>query len=494
MAFKHGFFNAIYDEQAGDYFPRYDAGDFARRFSLYFTNGVFYNASNALQVTAGNGMQVRASAGAVNINGYDGVNEQVELLELSTADPFYPRYDIVTVRLDISNKKIGFNVIKGVAGASPAIPTIDNLVRSSSMYDLMLAYIYVPAGATAITNANITDTRGNNSVCGFVAGTVNQLATDTFWTQWQARFNEYAERQETDFMAWWNGLKARLETLDVTALLSRQDALEARLNAYHELNYICTGVDDNFNLSTLVQLLYEKVGYGNAVVKVYGEFRATNPIEGTGTASSWYKWLKFGNPNNSNIRVTVDFSECEYFNVSFKSGAYNTLINGGGVHIKGLNVYAKYTTAGTAIRIFDNSSAYILCENCYFNITGYQNSIIAPNGTFKDCKAIVRNTTGNSYCFATAQQGLIRVVGGEYCAYTADGAGISAVCGQVSAPGGSVLNGVNCPTVAESGYYQTNAVYITGGSSSVTNTITTLPILATGGAISGTLAINRPNL
>ena len=115
MAFKHGFFNAIYDEQAGDYFPRYDAGDFARRFSLYFTNGVFYNASNALQITAGNGLQVRASAGAVNINGYDGVNEQVELLELSTADPFYPRYDIVAVRLDISNKKIDFNVITGVA-------------------------------------------------------------------------------------------------------------------------------------------------------------------------------------------------------------------------------------------------------------------------------------------------------------------------------------------------------------------------------------------
>lgn len=494
MAFKHGFFNAVYDSNAGDYFPRYEASEFARRFSLYFTNGVFYNASTALQVTAGVGMEVRANAGAVNINGYDGVNEQAEKLSISASDPFYPRYDIISVRLDITNKKIGFVVTKGEAVQNPAIPNVDMLERSSLRYDLMLAYVYVPAGATAITNANITDTRGNSAVCGYVTGTVNQLDTATFWTQWQARFNEYATQQEADFTEWWNGLRARLETIDATALLNRQDDLEARLNEYHEIDYICTGENDNVHLSDLVQLLYERAGYGNAVVKVYGEFVATNPIEGAGTASSWYKWLKLGNPNNSKIRVTVDFTNCKYFNVDIKSGAYNTIINGGGVHIKGLTVYARYTAVGTAIRIFDNSSAHILCEDSYFNITGYQNSTIAPSGTFRDCRAIVRNTEGNSFCFATAQQGLIRVERGEYKAYTADLTGVSAVCGQVSAPGGSVLHAVNCPTVAETGYIQTNALYILGGVASVSDLITTLPIVATGADVRGTLAINRPNL
>ena len=48
MAFTSGFFNAILDSASGQYLPRYDAAEFARKFSLYFTNGVFYGSGKSI--------------------------------------------------------------------------------------------------------------------------------------------------------------------------------------------------------------------------------------------------------------------------------------------------------------------------------------------------------------------------------------------------------------------------------------------------------------
>ena len=99
----------------------------------------------------------------------------------------------------------------------------------------MLAYVYIPAGATQNTNASITDTRGDDRVCGFVTGTVNQLSTSSFWAQWQAAFSEYAAKQEADFRTGWNGLKDTLATIDAASRVLRQDALEAKVNRILEL-------------------------------------------------------------------------------------------------------------------------------------------------------------------------------------------------------------------------------------------------------------------
>ena len=494
MAITSGFFNAVLDE-SGNYTPRYDASEFARRFSLYFTNGVFYGNSGAFQVTAGGGLKLLIAPGACNIKGYEGVNEQAEELTLENADSFYPRYDAICVRLDITNKKIDFHIEKGEASASPAIPGVDKLTRNANIYDLMLAYVYVGAGATSITNANITDCRGNSAVCGFVASTVTQLDTSTFWLQWQKAFEEYATQQETDFMTWWNGLKDTLATIDATALLLRQDALEDKVDSYTEFDYICNGTTDNVELSNKVQSLLASTTYRSCVVRVFGTFGATDPVEGAGTASNWYKWLKLGlTEGTSNTRVVVDFSNCSALNLPIKAGYYNTIISGGDIHIKGLTVVANNSTAGTAIRIFDNTALPVECENSRFWITSYKESYIARHGSFRNCRGSVANVTGNSYCFFTHASALLRVEGGEYYAYTGASGAISAVVGQTEGAGASILYAVNCPTVARASFYQTQAVNITVGVSSVTDLITTLAITAVGSNVRGTLALNRPNL
>jgi hypothetical protein len=38
------------------------------------------------------------------------------------------------------------------------------------VYELSLAQIYIAAGTTAITNSEITDERGDSTVCGYVTG------------------------------------------------------------------------------------------------------------------------------------------------------------------------------------------------------------------------------------------------------------------------------------------------------------------------------------
>lgn len=495
MAIKSGFFNAVLDSTTGEYLPRYEASEFAERFKMFFTNGIFYNSSSALQITAGSGLKLVAGQGACNINGYAGINEQTEEITLEIADSFYPRYDAICVRLDITNKKIDFKIIKGTASATPPIPTAETLTRNDLVYDLMLAYVYVRAGATSITNANITDTRGNSNVCGFVTGSVKELDTASFWLQWQKAFEEYADAQESEFMTWWNSLKAELATIDASALVLRQDALEAKVDEYTINDYICNGATDNIDLSNKIQALLASSDYKAVTVRVFGKFGATEPYEGAGTAVNWYKWLKLGLTEGvSNCRVFIDFSDCTVINVPIKAGAYNTIIAGGDIHIKGLTVIANNSTADTAIRVFDAMKAPLEVESARFWVTAYKDSYIARTGTFKACRGSIANVTGNSFCYFTYSTGLLRVEGGEYYAYTGSSSALSAVCGQIEGAGASILYAVNAPTLARSGFYQTHGIYINVGVSSCTDLITALPLIATGANVRGTLALNRPNM
>jgi len=71
---------------------------------------------------------------------------------------------------------------------TPVKPT---MTRTSSVNEYCLAYVYIKAGATAITNSDITDTRADESLCGWVTGLIEQLNSSTLWTQWEALFNEW---------------------------------------------------------------------------------------------------------------------------------------------------------------------------------------------------------------------------------------------------------------------------------------------------------------
>ena len=64
---------------------------------------------------------------------------------------------------------------------------------------MALAEIYVAAGATTITAANITDRRMNQNVCGYVTGLVDQIDTAGMW-----------DRMESEFSEWFDEMKGQL--------------------------------------------------------------------------------------------------------------------------------------------------------------------------------------------------------------------------------------------------------------------------------------------
>ena len=165
MAEKSRFFNSVDGDRA------YSASDWAEYFASFIGNGVFGSPSTNLQVTPGSGMNVSVSAGLAWINGYFYVNNAGITLPLSTADGSLPRIDRIVICWSLADRAITAAVKTGTAASSPSAPALS---RGSSIYELAIADVYVAAGATSISSSNITDRRGDATLCGTVSSIVSE--------------------------------------------------------------------------------------------------------------------------------------------------------------------------------------------------------------------------------------------------------------------------------------------------------------------------------
>lgn len=139
----------------------YSDADFAYFYENLFTNGVFLNVGNALQVKAMRtpSMRVAIQTGAANINGRQFMNTAEEFIDAEIASKTQARTDSVVLQLDLQNRLIQF-VYKANA---------TDVVRSEHIWELQLATIKVPQNASTITPSMITDTRSDMSVCGYAS-------------------------------------------------------------------------------------------------------------------------------------------------------------------------------------------------------------------------------------------------------------------------------------------------------------------------------------
>ena len=265
-----------------------------------------------------------------------------------------------------------------------------------------------------------------------------------------------------------------------------------------EYTYKCNGVNDNVNISNIVkEFLSGGTNNGSMKLNITGKIGCKGVIRGTGSTTNPYGVFDFN--VESNRRVILDFTNCTEINPIIESGKctiiFYTLYN---ISIIGANVIASNTEASTIVRVFNASSGIIYAENCRFWLNGYLNSLIALNGTFFNCRGSVANITENTYCFLPSDQALIRVYGGEYYAYTGDSTKQSAVLGQSSANSVSILYGVNAPTLARGGFYQTNSIlqWAGGGVLSCTDLVSALPMIVVSGIsnIRGTISKNKAGM
>ncbi len=189
------FFNSEKDQQQNDD-RTYDADSFSEWLQKFFTTGVF---EDDLEVLANNNMTVTVQTGYANVEGKVRLFDATTTLIIETADATYNRIDTVVVERNDTNREITLKVVKGGYSSEPT-PTAP--VRENGVYQLVLAEIYVEAGATSITQSIITDKRTDTTVCGLVYTPVDTFDFDQFAVQFEAYLAEFKATRAAGFETW----------------------------------------------------------------------------------------------------------------------------------------------------------------------------------------------------------------------------------------------------------------------------------------------------
>lgn len=216
MSENYSFFNSK------DHDRVYNAKHWADYFKPLFVNGVF---NGDLQVTANDDMTITVNAGYAWIDGYAYHLDAPLTIQLETASGNMNRIDNIVVRLDTANRWIkSFGVTGSYYSGTATAPEIE---RSTTIDERCLAQISVAAGTTAITQSMITDTRADNTKCGWVTGTVEEINFSQITEQFNTFFAEYEANIQTQFANYLSTIGS-LETQAQTSY----DTMNAEFTAY----------------------------------------------------------------------------------------------------------------------------------------------------------------------------------------------------------------------------------------------------------------------
>jgi len=132
-------------------------------------------------------LNVAAGAGLINCRWFRAAS--AETVTIPAAHAVLPRFDIVVARLDMSDsvRAITLQVVSGTPAESPVAP---DPVRTATVHDLVLALVYVDAGASNIDEYNITDVRDNEWYCGYVQSLVDTPVLKTYHTRYIAPLDD----------------------------------------------------------------------------------------------------------------------------------------------------------------------------------------------------------------------------------------------------------------------------------------------------------------
>ena len=165
----------------------YDADD-ASGYLATRQSGV-YSAEEDFAVSISGELSLTVSAGQAwvrpaRFRGRSIIMEQPTTLALTAADPVRTRIDRVVLRYDAAARQTRLQVLEGTPDS--ASPTAPDITRTALVYDLCLAEITRPAGSTAITAANLTDTRADEDICGVMRDGATGIPTAQLIAQWRA--------------------------------------------------------------------------------------------------------------------------------------------------------------------------------------------------------------------------------------------------------------------------------------------------------------------
>ena len=189
----------------------YNADSFSEWLRPFFKNGVF---NGELQVVADTGMNVKVRTGNAYIDGKMKNFENETTLTLEKASANSTRIDSVVVRRNDTERDFSILVVKGSTSAPDP-------VRQEGIYDLVLAQITVGASVTEIKQANITDTRMNADLCGWVVTNIDEIDFSQITAQWSNYIVNFEAEQLQAFQTWFDTIKGQLGS-DVAGSLQTQ--------------------------------------------------------------------------------------------------------------------------------------------------------------------------------------------------------------------------------------------------------------------------------
>lgn len=259
MSFTFGFYNSLNHDR------RYNAIQMSSIFDGIIRDGIFMSIGACMMVKANSGMTVTVGEGRAWFNHTWSLNDAEMPITLERSELVLHRIDTIVLDIDArdSARTNSIMVLRGTPSSSPSAPALEN---STDHHQYPLAEVYVEAGVTEITAADITNKVGT-SECPFVTGILDTIDIDDLISKWEAQWDRFYAQQTyemelaaSDWKKQWDEWFAQ-ET--ATATSEMQDWLntkQAEFDAWFASLQDILSDDVAANLASRILALEEKFG------------------------------------------------------------------------------------------------------------------------------------------------------------------------------------------------------------------------------------------
>lgn len=214
MSVSSGFFNSLNGDR------KYNAAQMSAIFDGLIIDGVFASIGTAFAVKAAGGLTVNVGVGKAWFDRTWTVNDSILPMTAPKAEVLLDRIDAVVLEVN-GMESVRENTIKFVKGNPSSAPSRPTLTNEGNVHQYPLCYIYRKYGTAVINQADITPMVGTEST-PFVTGILQTISLDELLGKWQDELDRFTDarsqevddwiaREESDFTAWFNKMKADLQ-------------------------------------------------------------------------------------------------------------------------------------------------------------------------------------------------------------------------------------------------------------------------------------------
>lgn len=401
MIARNGFWNSLLDDE-GNADRLYNADDLTFFYDKFFHSGILEeqgNVENAFKVTLTAGSySIQIENGDCVIDGrwYRGAGQEGVTLQMPTTHTLangYARTDAVCIRKNEETRDFEFYIKEGEVTSQNVIkpPAIDK------NEELCLAY-YQILSTYSVQYETLVDTREDDDFCGYAKLKITPASSNP-------EFDDYIKR-------------------------------------YY---YFANGVDDNIQLSKMVQKYYLNETERNCKITVIGKVGIKGWAAGKGTADDPFCVFVLGKYNNTETgenttsntnNVKVEFLDRPTLTFSEDASGYSVQFFGGTANkIKNVVCFISSSANASTARMLKGGN---VIEDSQISVTTGTGTAIAVEGTITARNCTISSTStssgnatatsGHVYLYdctisATTSSGVAKAVEGygivEECSITA---------------------------------------------------------------------------